>query len=102
MLKLWHYKMERFNMKILKIAKEKAEERLKIESLLSYKVELITDMKTLQAEIDKIKRVENEEMCREYRELIKARKETYLNNVSEIDKTLKETDKILRNLMSGF
>jgi predicted lipase len=89
-------------MKILKIAKEKAEERLKIESLLSYKVELITDMKTLQAEIDKIKRVENEEMCREYRELIKARKETYLNNVSEIDKTLKETDKILRNLMSGF
>jgi hypothetical protein len=94
--------MERFNMKILKIAKEKAEERLKIESLLSYKVELITDMKTLQAEIDKIKRVENEEMCREYRELIKARKETYLNNVSEIDKTLKETDKILRNLMSGF
>jgi hypothetical protein len=94
--------MERFNMKILKIAKEKAEERLKIESLLSYKVELITDMITLQAEIDKIKRVENEDMCREYRELIKTRKETYLNNVSEISKTLKETDKILKNLMSGF
>lgn len=89
-------------MKILKIAKEKAEERLKIESLLSYKVELITDMITLQAEIDKIKRVENEDMCREYRELIKTRKETYLNNVSEISKTLKETDKILKNLMSGF
>lgn len=89
-------------MKILKIAKEKAQERVQLENMIYHKLDLLKDIKKYESELEKIKRVENEEMSQEFKEIINSRKREYQEVYSALNYSLKEADKIIRRLRSPF
>lgn len=89
-------------MKILKIAKEKAQERVQLENMIHHKLDLLKDLKKYESELEKIKRVENEEMSQEFKEIINSRKREYQEAYSALNYSLKEADKIIKRLKSPF